>query len=239
MPSPSRTPSNAASFALALLLAACATNERQVSREYAGRDLEGKVMAVILPDSSRVEPANPKQVLAAFPRAGDVPASAVLAREFDDYFYSELERYLDFVRPVRVPDTVPAPPADRSIAFARKASLDMPGFTFAIPTRDFLRAHGVESDLVLLVSRLESSQGKADIVAPKFGGSIQENFLLLEGWYVIWDYERNRPVANGRFRPNQVYKYELGADDWMKSFDQVVKMVMEASPFRGAEWYRR
>lgn len=228
----------AAAFA-ALLLAACAGNETQISKEFSGRSLEGKTLAMVLPETSQVEVMNPDDLEIAFPGPQIMSANAVLAREFNEYFYNEMAQSIDFVKPLRVPDTLPRPAEDQRIAYSRKATLNFPGFTYAIPSREFLRSHGVEADVVLVVAGLKSSQGKTEIISPKTGGSLQEKFLVLEGWYIIWDYASGKPIANGRFRPTREYRFKPETGDWMKSFELAVQKVMESSPFRGAKWYKR
>ncbi len=231
-----------ASVALAMLFfTACSLNDRQLSKEYAGPSLQGKTLAMILVDTAQVDVENPRELSAAFPPppdgAGRPPFSpkAVLAREFNDYFYREMVRGMDYVTPIRVADTLPPPADSETVSYTRKAALGVPAFTYAIPSRAYLRAHGVEADLALVVSRLQSSLGKIDVTAPEVGGAVREKYLRVEGWFIVWDYAGNRPVSNGRFRPNQVYGYDPKTKDWQLAFDQDVKLVLETTPFRGGK----
>ena len=68
------------------LLAACAAHDRPETNAYSGRDLAGKTLAIMLPDTSAIAVMNPKELAAAFPRATPTPPNAVLAQEFNEYF---------------------------------------------------------------------------------------------------------------------------------------------------------
>jgi hypothetical protein len=225
--------------AIVTALAACAANERQVSMEYSGAVVKDKTLALIGVDSSRVVVKNPRELSAAFPRTPAEPVNAVLAKEFSDYFCNGLAQSIEYAKPVRAPDSLAEPPEDQRITFARKAGGGLPAFAYRIPTREYLHAHGIDADLVLVVNALQSSQYVVDIVAPKVGGTMKESYLVVEGWYMVWDYDKNKPVAYGRFRPSRLYKAELDTGDWMMAFDRSVRMVMESSPFRGPNWYRK
>jgi hypothetical protein len=226
-------------LAVAVMLSACATPERQLSMEYSSASVKDKTLALIGVDSSRVVVKNPRELSAAFPRSPAEPGNAVLAKEFSDYFCNGLSQSIEYAKPVRVADSLAEPPEDQRITFSRKAGGGLPAFGYRIPTREYLHAHGIDADLVLVVNALQSSQYVVDIVAPKVGGTMKESYLVVEGWYIVWDYAKGRPVAYGRFRPTQPYKVELDTGEWMKAFDRSVRMVMESSPFRGPNWYRK
>jgi hypothetical protein len=182
---------------------------------------------------------NHRELNAAFPRASAEPVNAVLAKEFSEYFCNSLAQSIEYATPVRAPDSLAEPPEDQRITFARKAGGGLPAFGYRIPTREYLHAHGIDADMVLVVNALQSSQYAVDIVAPRLGGTMKESYLVVEGWYIVWDYGKDKPVAYGRFRPTQPYKVELDTGEWMMAFDRGVRMVMESSPFRGPNWYRK
>jgi len=235
---PLKAPTVLLPLLITLLFSACARSDRHVSEEYVGRSLAGKTMAVLLPDSSHVEVGNPADVWACFHREKSLSAQTLFAQEFRDGFLAGLDRYLDFAKPVAVEDNVPAAPDSQRVIFARPKSMDLPAFTYALPTRAYLAAHGTEAELALLVGRVKASTRRNDLVAPKLGGTLQQDYLFLEGDYIIWDYAGNKPIGYGRFRSETEYQYELKTKDWMAAFDKVVKLVIDASPFKGPKWFR-
>jgi hypothetical protein len=224
--------------ACAALLFACAASDRAVDKTYFGRSFAGKTMALVYADTARVTALNPGDVYAAFPRENPPPAKAILAQEFADAFSSSLEGYLDYVRPVRVPDSAGTAPADQRIAFRRESALGAPGFDFTLPSREWLKSRGVDADLVLCVNSLKSAVTQTELIAPKLGGTIEQTSLTLEGWYIIWDYAGNKPIAQGRFRPDIAYTRAPDGRDWMKVFDKAAQMVVETSPFKGPKWMK-
>jgi hypothetical protein len=228
----------AAAFAM-LLLTACAGTPAKGGQERAGRAYAGRNLAVILPDSAQIDVRNPGDLAVAFPREKPSAAAAVLAQEFGEAFYSGLAPALDYVVPGKVPDSVPVAPPDQRVTAMGRATFALPAHAYSAPKREWLRAHGVEADLALVVGPLTSSVVREDIVAPKFGGALKVTSLALEGWFVIWDYAADRAIAQGRFRPAIEYKREPGTRDWLKAFDKAVETVGEASPFKGPKWYRR
>jgi hypothetical protein len=226
-------------MALALGLSACAGTRGATATERPGRDFAGKTLAVILPDSTQIDVRNASDLFLAFPRENNPSPKAVLAQEFGEAFYAGLAASLDYVTPVKVPDSVGPAPASYRIDVAGAGSLTLPAHAYSAPTQAWLASRGVEADLVLVIGPVASSTGRNDIISPKFGGAITVNFLAVDGWYLLWDYAAGKALAQGRFRPTVEYKRDLGAREWLKAFDKSVEAVGEATPFKGPKWYHR
>lgn len=212
---------------------------RSAGGERAGRAYTGKTLAVILPDSSLAEVRNPEDLAAVFATDSAASPAALLAREFADAFYTAFAADIDFVVPVRVPDSVPPAPAYRRILHTVPGTLSLAAHEYSVPQKAWLDSHGVQADLVLAVGPLASATGTDEIISPKFGGAIKVTYLAVEGWYVIWDYAAGKALAHGRFRPTVEYKRRQTARLWSQAFGKAVDAVGEASPFKGPKWFRR
>jgi hypothetical protein len=209
-----------------------------VSTEYSGRSLNGKTLAVILPDSSHAEARNPADVWACFPRERPYSANTILSQEFRDAFLVGLDRYLDYAKPIPVPDSAAAAPDSQSLTWERAATSELPGYTYRFPSRAHLASQGIEADMALVVAQVRSSGNTEDFIAPKFGGTVQQTRLLVDGQYLIWDYAGNKPIGYGRFRAEIDYKHDMDLKDWQLAFDKAVKKIIDASPFKGPKWIR-
>lgn len=171
-------------------------------------------------------------------KASDSPR-AVLAREFDNAFWSGFAPAIDFVAPIRVPDSVPPAPEGRRVGLSAPGAYGLPAHAYSAPDSAWLAEHGVHADLVLAVGPITAANRKEEMHAYQFGGSVTINRLLLHGWYLLWDYSAGRAIAQGRFQTKLEYRSRPRAKDWMKAFDQSLETVGEATPFRGPKWYRR
>lgn len=212
-------------IAAVVLLSACAPGPRP-DAEPSGRAYAGKTLAVILPDSAAFAVKDPEAVFSAYAR--DRSAAAALAAEFGDAFWSGFAPAIDYVVPARVPD---------SLGMGRG-----PGVTAElpmVPPRDSLASRGIRADLVLAFGPITASTVREQIIAPKFGGSLNVTSLVVDGRFVVWDYGTGAIVAEGRFRPKIEYRGNPDGRDWQKAYDKAVGVVGEATPFKGPKWYRR
>ena len=223
----------------AWLFSACAGTGDPHVKQRPGREYAGRSLAVILPGPAEVEVKNPEDVAAAFPRDSAFSAPLVLAQEFAESFYAGLAPALDYVTPLRVPDSVPSAPTGRLVGDSLRLCLVPGNLHWSAPDSAWLTEHGVAADLVLKVGPLVAQAYYEDIIAPKFGGSLRVHYLMLEGGYLIWDYAASAMVARGRFRTRIEYRVKPGPRDWIKAFDKAVTEVGEASPFRGPKWFHR
>lgn len=239
MRKPFRALSAPIALGLTLALWGCSGAPRRAEGERAGRAYAGKTLAVILPDSSITTVRNPEELAAVFAQDSLPAPSALLAREFGDAFYEGFAGDIDFVAPVRVPDTVPPAPPDQRLIDSVPGTFTLPGHAYTVPAQAWLASRGVQADLALVIGPLASATGTDEIISPKFGGRIQVTYLVVEGWFVIWDYAEGRALAQGRFRPTVEYKRRLTAREWAQAFGKAVEVVGEASPFKGPKWYRR
>jgi hypothetical protein len=213
----------------------CAQGRQAEDGDRSGRVYAGKTLAVILPDSTLAAPRNPEDVASVF--AGS-PAAA-LAQEFGEAFWTAFSADIDFVIPLRVPDSLARPSADQRIVHSVPGSLSLPAHEYAAPSQAWLEAQGIKADLVLVIGPLASATGHDEHISPKFGGAIKVTYLAVEGWYLIWDYAAGRALAQGRFRPTVEYKRNQTPRIWAQAFAKAVDAVGEASPFKGPKWYRR
>jgi hypothetical protein len=232
-------------IACALVLCDCAGGRSNGSRRGgpAGSDYAGKTLAVLLPDSGSVIvkdfPILAAALLEDFPGPDSEAPGAVLAREFDNAFWSGFSSAVDYVTPVRVPDSVPPAPEGRSVGLTVQEKYGRPSHTYSAPDSAWLAEHGVKADLILVVGPLAATHQQEEMHAYQFGGTIKINRLYLHGWYLIWDYSKGRAIAQGRISTKQEFRTRLAAKDWEKAFDQVMESVGDASPFRGQKWYHR
>lgn len=229
----------------ALVFCDCAGGRRNGSRRGgpAGSDYAGKTLAVLLPDSGSAKVENARVLADAllddFPGPESEAPGAVLAREFDNAFWSGFSSAIDYVNPVRVPDSVPPAPEGRRVGLTVAAKYGQPAHAYSAPDSAWLAEHGVNANLVLVVGPLAATNQQEEVHAYEFGGTIKINRLFLHGWYLIWDYSAGRAIAQGRLSTKLEYRTRLVAKDWEKAFDQVVESVGDASPFRGPKWYHR
>jgi len=223
----------------------CAGERRQESGRGGppGSDYAGKTLAVILPDSGSASledaPALGYALLDAFPGLTAENSRSVLAREFGNAFWSGFAPAVDYVTPIRVPDSVPPAPEGRRIGMTLPESHGLPAHAYSAPDSGWLAEHGVKADLILAVGPLSASNQQEEMHAYQFGGSITINRLVLHGWYLIWDYSKGRAITQGPFTTKLEYRGKLQGKDWVKAFDQAMGSVGDASPFRGPKWYRR
>lgn len=228
----------------ALVIGGCAGERRPESGAVgAGSDYAGKTLAILLPDSGATDLENAaaldNSLLHEFPGPPAQTSRSALAREFGNAFWSGFAPAIDYVTPIRVPDSVPPAPADRRVRLALPTSHGQPMHAYSAPDSAWLAEHGVKADLVLAVGPLKASHDEEEIQSFQFGGSITKNRIVLKGWYLIWDYAKGHAIAQGPFNVKLQYRGELRARDWVKAFDQAVASVGDASPFRGPKWYRR
>jgi hypothetical protein len=200
-------------------------------------------LAVILPDSSAATIRDDRDLAEALREAfpGDASGSpgSILAREFDEAFWSGFAPAVDYVTAARVPDSVPPAPADRRVGLTVPASYGSPAHAYSAPDSAWLAEHGAAADLVLALGPLVVAKESEQIDAYQFGGSIKINRLALQGWYLLWDYGARKAVAQGKFRSKVEYRGQPKPRDWMKAFDEAMQSVGEGTPFRGPKWYRR
>ena len=244
MPSPSRSPL-AWIACVVIVFWGCAGGGRHGSQRGGSlsSDYAGKTLAVILPDSASIARDDARilgdALLDAFPGPATDSAASVLVREFGNAFWSGFAPAVDFVTPVRVPDSVPAAPEGRRVGLKVPGTYGAPAHAYSAPDSAWLDEHGVEADLVLAVGPLSASNEQEEMHAYQFGGSIKINRLVLHGWFLIWDYSKGRAIAQGPFNIKLEYRGKPRARDWVKAFDLAMESVGEASPFRGPKWYRR
>jgi hypothetical protein len=227
-----------------IVFGGCAGERRQeVGRGGpAGSDYTGKTLAVLLPDSGSASFENDQALgnalLDAFP---GIPSESTrsLAREFGNSFWSGFAPAVDFVTPVRVPDSVPPGPEGRRVGLNVPASRRLPMHAYSAPDSGWLAEHGVKTDLVLAVGPLNALNQQEELHAYQIGGVIKINRLVLHGWYLLWDYSKGRAIAQGSFTTKLEYRGKLRGGDWVKAFDQATESIGEVTPFRGQKWYRR
>jgi hypothetical protein len=207
-----------------------------------GRKYAGKTLAVLLPDAEsaflREQGAFASTLRASFPAEDSVRLESILAREFGDAFWSGFSASIDFVSPVRVPDTVPPAPEDRRARFPAPDAAPGRAFAETVPDSAWLAEHGVSADLVLVVGPLEAYEEQEPIHAFEIGGTITIRRIILTGGYLLVDYARNRALAQGRFHTRTEYRRTATGRDWVKAFDASMRAVGDALPFRGPRWYR-
>lgn len=226
------------------VLCACAGGGRKSQAgDPAAGNYAGKTLAVILPDSSSASVRDPRELddalREAFPGGPAGGSSALLAHAFDDIVWSGLSSSLDYVTPVRVPDSVPPAPEGRRVGLSIPAAFGTPAQAYAAPDSAWLAGHGAAADLVLAIGPIVAKAEQEQIDAYKFGGSIRITRLIVQGNYLIWDYAAKRAVAKGIFRSKVEYRGSPKGKDWVKAFDDALEVVGGASPFRGPKWYHR
>ena len=194
-------------------------------------------MMVFFPDTSVIDLRNPVDVTRDFPREQTPDAKILFADEFRSGFFESLEKQADYIHLAQVPDSVPSASDSQSISFTKPKRFDVPTFTYRVPKREYLEAHGLTADLGLFVCHLKSVVGEVEVLNPRIG-AIRETFLVLEGWYIIWDYAKDKPIAYGRFRPIINFKRDLETKDWMQAFHKAGRQVVEKSPFKGSKWLK-
>jgi hypothetical protein len=228
-----------------LLFSACAGGKGHASRSdaVAGRAYAGKTLAVLLPDSAAgaLDKAHDLETALrdAFPGDTFPSPGAILVREFDEAFWSAFAPAIDYVTPVLVPDTLPPAPADRRVGFSLPKAYALPAHAYAAPDSTWLAEHGVNADLILAIGPISATVQQEEISAYQFGGTVMINRLVLQGWYLLWDYSAHRAIAQGRFGSKVEYRKGPQARDWVKAFDQAMQAVGDATPFRGPKWNRR
>jgi hypothetical protein len=206
-------------------------------KEYAGAHFSDRTMMVFFPDTSRIDLKNPSDVTLNFPREKLLPPKSLFAEEFRAAFFESIEKQADYISLAIAPEALPTVPDSQTIGLNKPADLDVPAFHFKLPKREFLQSHGIEFDLGLFVCQIKSARGESKILNPRIG-AIQETYLVLEGWYIVWDYRQNQPIAYGRFRPMIGFKRELETKDWMQAFHRAGRQVIERSPFKGTKWLK-
>ncbi|MBW8888976.1 MAG: hypothetical protein JF616_14575 [Fibrobacteres bacterium] len=228
-----------------IVFCGCAGERRQEPAQGgpAGSDYAGRTLAVILPDSGSTTlgsaPALDYSLLHEFPGPPGENSRSVLTREFGNAFWSGFAPAVDYVLPIRVPDSVPPAPTGRRVRLTVPTSHGQPMHTYSAPDSGWLEEHGIKADLVLCVGPLKASLQEEELQAFQFGGSITKSRILLQGWYLLWDYSKGRAIAQGPFTTKLEYRGQLKGRDWMKAFDQAMQSIGEATPFRGPKWYRR
>jgi hypothetical protein len=224
-------------LALAAFLAGCAAPGQVLERDYAGQSCAGKKLVIMPVHPARVSVENADDVADDF--SGDKrPAAEVLADQFGGHFLQALKLYSDQVKMVMAPDSLRVFPADSLITYSQRIGSAEPPFSFRIPSREYLRSKGLEADMALVVDSLSARLQAQNVLLPKAGGNHQRRSLVLKGWYVLWDFGRNRPVAYGLFRSEVFPSGRLDMEDWLQAFLEAGRAVVKFSPLKGMQWMK-